>query len=88
MKKKPTPINTRMMRKIGELGQHKKLQGAEPAKERDIETPVKNIDAIERKTTESTLMPNTVEQEKNTMEFSPICTQEEATHTPETIKDD
>ena len=33
-------------------------------------------------------MPNTVEQEKNTREFSPIGNQEEATNTPETKKDD
>ena len=33
-------------------------------------------------------MPNTVEQEENTIEFSPIGNQEEVTNTPETIKED
>ena len=33
-------------------------------------------------------MPNTEEQEKNTIEFSPIGNGDEATNTPETIKDD
>ena len=33
-------------------------------------------------------MPNTVEQDKNTIEFSAIGNQEDATNTPETIKDD
>ena len=43
---------------------------------------------MERKTTESTPMPNAEEQEKKTIEFSPISNQEEVTNTPETIKDD
>ena len=59
-----------------------------PAKVTELETPDQSIDEIERKTTESTPMPKTVEQEKNTIEFSPIGNQEEATNTPETIKDD
>ena len=59
-----------------------------PAKETDLETPDQSIDAIERKTTESTPMPNTVEQEKNTIEFSSKGNQEEVTNTTETIKDD
>ena len=33
-------------------------------------------------------MPKTVEQEKNTTEFSPIGNEEEVTNTQETIKDD
>ena len=33
-------------------------------------------------------MPNTEEQEKNTIDFSPIGNGDEATNTPETIKDD
>ena len=37
---------------------------------------------------ESTPMPNTEEQEKNDTEFSPKDNGDEATNTPETIKDD
>ena len=55
-----------------------------PAKETEIEKP----DGMERRETESTPMPNTEEQEKNTIEFSPIGNGGEATNTPETIKDD
>ena len=43
---------------------------------------------MERKTTESTPMPNAEEQKKKTIEFSPISNQEEVTNTPETIEDD
>ena len=43
-----------------------------PAKESDLETPDQSIDGALRKTTESTPMPNVKEQEKKTIEFSPI----------------
>ena len=42
---------------------------------------------MEGRTTESTPKPNTEEQEKNTIEFSQIGNGDEATNTPETIKD-
>ena len=59
-----------------------------PAKETELEKPDQSIDGMERRTTESTPMPNTEEQEKNTIEFSPIGNGDDATDTPETIKDD
>ena len=59
-----------------------------PAKETELETPDQSIDGIERSEMESTPMPNTEEQEKNTTEFSPKDNGSEATNTPETIKDD
>ena len=44
---------------------------------------------MERKTTESTPMPNVEEQEKKTIEFSPIdIVDDTTTNTPETIKED
>ena len=44
---------------------------------------------MERKAIESTPMPNAEEQEKKTIEFSPIDIVDDATsNTPETIKDD
>ena len=59
-----------------------------PAREIDLETPDQSIDGVERKTTESTPMPNAEEKEKKTIEFSPIDKVEETTsNTPETIKD-
>ena len=99
--KKPTPTNPRIMRKnisvnmvstrsVKEQKAKKKTleEQSVPAKETDLETPDQSINGIERKTTESTPMPNTEEQEKNTIEFSQIDNQEEATNTTETIKDD
>ena len=59
-----------------------------PAREIDLETLDQSIDGVERKTTESTPMPNAEEKEKKTIEFSPIDKVEETTsNTPETIKD-
>ncbi|XP_063725751.1 uncharacterized protein LOC134853671 [Symsagittifera roscoffensis] len=58
------------------------------AKETELETPDQSIDGMEGRTTESTPMPNTEEQEKKTIEFSPKGNGEEATNTPETLKDD
>ena len=43
-----------------------------PATENDLETPDQTVYKVERKTTESTTMPNVDEQEKKTIEFSPI----------------
>ena len=60
-----------------------------PAREIDLETPDQSIHGVQRKTTESTPMPNAEEQEKKTIEFSTIDNLEETTsNTPETIKDD
>ena len=58
------------------------------AKETEVETPDQSIYGMEPKETESTPMPNTAKQEINTIEFSPIGNGDEATNTPETIKDD
>ena len=61
----------------------------EAAIEIDLETPNQSVDEVEKKTTESTSMPNAEEQNQKSMEFSPIDTVEEATgNTPETIKDE
>ena len=60
-----------------------------PARETNLETPDQSINGVERKTTESTSMPNAEEQEKKTIEFLPIDIVEDTTsNTPETIKDD
>ena len=55
----------------------------------DLETPDQSVDEVERKKTESIPMPNAEEQEKKTIEFSPIDIVEGTTsNTPKTIKDD
>ena len=54
-----------------------------------LETPVRSIDGVERKTTESTPMPNVEERGTKTIEFSPIGNGDEITkNTPENIKGD
>ena len=59
----------------------------EPAIEVDLETPDQSADEVEKKTTESTPMPNAEEQKQKSMKFSPIDTVEDTTgNTPETIK--
>ena len=61
----------------------------EPAIEIDLETPDQSVDEVEKKTTESTPMPNAEEQNQKSMEFSPIDTVEDTTgSTPETVKDE
>ena len=66
-----------------------KEKHAESAIEIDLETPDQSVDEVEKKTTESTLMPHVEEQNPNTMEFSPIDALEDTTgNTPETVKDD
>ena len=61
----------------------------EPAIEIDLETPDQSVDEVEKKTTESTPMPNAEEQKQKSMEFSPIDTVEDTTgNTPETIKNE
>ena len=60
-----------------------------PAREINLETPDQSTDGLERKTTESSPMPNAEEQGKKTIEFSPIGNVEQTTNnTPETMKDD
>ena len=50
-----------------------------PAIEIDLETRDQSVDEVQRKTTESTTMPNVEEQEKETTEFSPIYIVEDTT---------
>ena len=73
---------------------NKKTEGAEgkqaePANEIDLETPDQSVDEVEKKTTESTPMPNAEEPNQKLMEFSPIDTVEDTTgNMPETVKDE
>ena len=81
-------VNTRSTR------ENKKKEGAEgkqaePANEIDLETPDQSVDEVEKKTNESTPMPNAEEPNQKSMEFSPICTVEDTTgNTPETVKEE
>ena len=81
-------VNTRSSK------ENKTKEGAEgkqtePAIEIDLETPDQSVDEVEKKTTESTTMPNAAEQNQKSMEFSPIDTVEDTTgNTPETVKDE
>ena len=99
--KKPTPKNPRVMRKnisvnMVSTRSNKEQKAKEktreeqiiPAKKTELETPDQSIYGIERRETESTPMPNTEEQEKITIEFSPIGNGDKATNIPNTIKDD
>ena len=97
-----TPSNPKVMRKnisvnmvnTRSIKEHQDKEKATeeqtlPVREIDLETPDQSIDGVERKTTESTPMPNAEEQEKKTIEFSPIDNADETTsNTPETIKND
>ena len=66
-----------------------KEKQTEPATEIDLETPDQSVEEVEKKTTESTPMPNAGEQNQKSMEFSPIDTMDGTTgRTPETIKDE
>ena len=66
-----------------------KEKQTEPAIEIDLETPDQSVDEVEKKTTESTPMPNSEEPNPKPMEFSPIDTVEDTIgNTPETVKDD
>ena len=61
----------------------------EPAIEIDLEIPDQSVDEVEKKTTESTPMPNAEEQNQKSIEFSPIDTVEDTTDkTPVTVKDE
>ena len=51
----------------------------EPANEIELETPDQSVAEVEKKTTESTPMPNAEKQNQKTMEFSPIDTVEDTT---------
>ena len=62
---------------------------AEPAIEIELETTDQSMDEVEKKTTESTPMPNAGEPNPKSMEFSPIDNVEDTTgNTPETVKDE
>ena len=62
---------------------------AEPAIAIDLETPDQSVDEVEKKTTESTPMPNAEEPNPKSVKFSPIDTVEDTTvNTPETVKDE
>ena len=62
---------------------------AEPAIEIDLETPDQSVEEVEKKTTESTPMPNAKEPNPKSMEFSPIDTKEDTTgNTPETVNNE
>ena len=61
----------------------------EPTIEIDLETPDQSVDELEKKTTESTPMPNAEEPNPKPIEFSPIDDVEEAIgNTEETVKED
>ena len=61
---------------------------AETAIEIELETPDQSVHEVEKKTTESTPMPNAEEPNPKSMEFSPIGNVEDTTgNTPETVKD-
>ena len=79
-----TRSNTENRTKEGTEGKQ-----AEPTIEIDLETPDQSVDEVEKKTTESTPMPNAEEPNPKPMEFSPIETVEDTTdNTPETVKDE
>ena len=70
-----TKSNTKNRTKEGTEGKQ-----AEPAIEIDLETPDQSVDEMEKKTTESTPMPNAEEPNPKPMEFSPIDTMEDRQH--------
>ena len=66
-----------------------KEKQTEPAIEIDLETPDQSVDEVEKKTTESSPMPNAEEPNLKPMEFSPTDKVEDTTgNTPKTVKDD
>ena len=69
-----TRSNTENRTKEGTEGKQ-----AEPAIEIDLETPDQSVDEVEKKTTESTPMPNAEEPHPKSMEFSPIDNVEQLT---------
>ena len=80
-------VNTRSSKEKTKEGAEGKQ--TEPAIEIDLETPHQSVDEVEKKTTESTPMPNAEEQNQKSMEFSPKDTVEDTTgNTPETVKDE
>ena len=61
----------------------------EPTIEIDLETPDQSVDELEKKTTESTPMPNAEEPNPKPIDFSPIDNVEDAIgNTEETVKED
>ena len=81
-------VNTRSS-KENKTKEGAEVKQTEPAIEIDLETPNQSVDEVEKKTTESTPMPNAEEQTQESMEFSPIDTVEDTTgSTLETVKDE
>ena len=81
-------VNTRSAKESKTRGSAEEGR-TEPAIEIDLETPDQSVDEVEKKTTESTPMPNAEEQKQKSMEISPIDTVDDTTgNTPETIKDE
>ena len=80
-------VNTRSSREDKTKGKQAEGKQAEPAIEIDLETPDQSVEEVEKKTTESTPMPNAEEPNPKSMEFSPIDTVENTTgNTPEKVK--
>ena len=61
-------VNTRSVKEHKAMGKAME-EPTNPAKEIGLETPDQSFDGVERKTTESTPIPNAKEQEKKTIEF-------------------
>ena len=81
-------VNTRSAKENKTRGSAEKGR-TKPAIEIDLETPDQSVDEVEKKTMESTPMPNAEEQKQKSIEFSPINSVEDTTgNTPETIKDE
>ena len=80
-------VNTRSSK------ENKTKEGAEGKQTEPVieidQTTDQSVDEVEKKTTESTPMPNAEEQNQKSMEVSPIDTVEDTTgNTPETVKDE
>ena len=81
-------VNTRS-NKENKTKEGREGKQAEPAIEIDLETPDQSVDEADKKTTESTPMPNAEEPNPKSMEFSPIDSVEGTTgNTPETVKEE
>ena len=81
-------VNTRSSKEI-KTKECTEGKQTEPADEIDLETPDQRVDEVEKKTTESTPIPNAEEKTQKSMGFSPIDTVEDTTcNTPETVKDE
>ena len=68
-------VNTRSAKEDKTRGSAEERR-TEPAIEIDLETPDQSVDEVEKKSTDSTSMPNAEKQKQKSMEFSPIDTVE------------